>query len=110
MRRARLFQIRADEVNEVFGEFGGDLLLGAVDEMEADVGFEDLAHEAIDAAADGGEEHQLTAAVFIGVDEALDGIELAAEAANALEELDLFAFVDGHRRITSCYIPIGGIV
>jgi hypothetical protein len=91
-----LFQISAYQIDEVFGEFGSDLLFGAVDEMETNVGFENLAHKAVNSAADGGEEHQLTPAIFIGGDQALDSIELAAEAADALEQLNFLAIVQGH--------------
>src|SRR5215469_9404239 len=58
-------EIRANEVDEVLGQFRGDLLRGTVGEMEADVGFEHLAHEGVDAAAHGGKQHQLVAAISV---------------------------------------------
>ena len=60
------------------------------------MGFKDLAHEAVYATADGGEEHELAAAVFVGGEGALNSIELTAEFAEALEEFEFFAFVMGH--------------
>ena len=91
-----LFEVSANEVNEVFGEFWGNLLFDAVDEVEADMGFEDFTHESIDAATDGSEQHELPAAVFIGEQGALDGVELPAEFADALEEFNFLAFLVGH--------------
>lgn len=103
-----LFQIGVDEVDEVFGEVGRDLLLGAVDEVETDVGFKHLAHESVDAAADCGEEHELVAAIGFSVEGAFDGIELAANFAEALQKLEFFPFVVGH--FSSARIPLPGIV
>jgi hypothetical protein len=97
--RADLFQIGANEVDEVFGEFRGDLLLDAVDEVKSDVGFENLGHEAVDAAADGREQHELASAIIVGRQRALDGVQLATQFAYALRELDGFAFVMGHEVI-----------
>jgi len=90
------FQVGADEVDQVFGELGSNLLFGAIDQVEADVGFEDFAHEAVDTAAHGSKKHELCAAIFIGEQGALDGVELAAEFADALEEFKLFSFLVGH--------------
>jgi len=95
-RQARSLQVGTNEVDEVFGEFRGDLLFCAVDEVEADMGFEDFTHKSVDAAADGSEEHKLCAAVFIGKEGALNGIELAAEFADSLKEFYFFAFLVGH--------------
>ena len=72
------------------------MLFGAVDEVEADVGFEDFAHESVDAAADGSEEHELSSAIFIGEQGALNGVELSAEFADSLEEFNFLAFLVGH--------------
>ena len=88
----RLLEVGADQVDEVLGEFGGDVLPGAGGEVLADVSLHNLAHEAVDAAADGGEEHELAVAVFTGGEEAFEGVELAAEPAEALEELGSFPF------------------
>lgn len=95
----RLFQVSADEIDKVLGEFGGDLLLGAVDEVKTDVVFEHLGHEAVDAAANRGQQHQLVAAVGVALQRALDGVQLPAHLADSLEELHLFTFVVGHRHL-----------
>jgi len=91
-----LLQIGVYQVDEVFGQFGGDLFFGAVGEVEADVGFEDFAHEGVDAAADGGKQHELAAAIFVGGERSLDGIELAADFAEPLQQLEFLAILMGH--------------
>jgi hypothetical protein len=80
-----------NQVNQILGEFGSNLLLGAVGQMKANVSLEYLTHEAVDTAADGSQQHELAAAIFVGVQRALDGIELAADFAKALEEFEFFA-------------------
>jgi len=92
-----LLQIRPDQVNQILGQLGSDLLFSSVDEMESDVRLQHFGHEAINAAADSGKEHQLPAAIFVGVDKALDGIQLTAQATDALQLLQLLTFVDGHK-------------
>ncbi len=63
-----LFEVGADEVDEVFAEFGGEGGVSVLEEVEADVVFEDLGHEGVDASADGGEEHEdLGAVVIVGI-------------------------------------------
>lgn len=103
-------EIGVDEIDEVFGELGGDLFFGAVHEVKADVGFEDFAHEGVDAAADGGEEHELPAAFFVGCEGALDGVELSADLAEALEEFEFFAVGLGHGALLGLTIPTRGMV
>ena len=88
-----LLQIRTDEVDEVFGEIGGDLLFRAIDQVEADVGFKDFAHQSVDAAPDSGQEHELAATILVGVDETFHRVELAAKAADSLKQLHLFTFL-----------------
>src|ERR1700752_214 len=107
---AVLFQVSTHQVDKVLGEFGRDLFLGSVDEVKANVRLEDFAHQAVNSSTDCGEQHQLTAAVFIGVDQTLDSFELAAQAAHALEQFQFFAVMQGHGKITSCRIPTPGIV
>jgi len=85
LARPRLLEVCADEVDEILSEFGSYLLFGSIDQMEADVGFEDFAHEAIDPSADRSKEHQLPSAVLVGSQETLDGIELTAEATDSLK-------------------------
>jgi hypothetical protein len=94
--RANLFEVGADEVDQIFRQLRSDLFLGAVGEMKADVRFKHLAHEAVDASTNGGKEHQLAAAVFIGGERTLDGVELAAQFAQALKQLHFFPFVVRH--------------
>jgi len=102
-RKLFLFEIGTDEVDEIFREFGSDLLFCAIHKVEADVGFEDLGHEAVYATTDGCEEHELISAVSVGVNETLDGFELTAEAASSLKELYFFAFLQGHEP-SSCSV------
>jgi hypothetical protein len=60
----------------------------------ADVVFEDLAHEAIDATADVGEEHEDVGAVGVAGEGALDGVDLAANAFDTGKEF--FVLAVGH--------------
>jgi hypothetical protein len=85
-----------DKVNQILGQLGSDLLLGSVGQMKADMSFEHLTHEAVDAAADGSQQHELAATILIGSERALDGIELAAYFAKALEELEFLAIHGRH--------------
>lgn len=91
-----LFEVGADQINEILSQLGSDLLLCSIGEVKANVRFKHFAHEAIDASADSGKEHQLAAAVFIGGERTLDGVELAAEFAQALQQLHFFPFVVRH--------------
>ena len=91
-----LLQVRVHEVDEVFGKLWGNLLFCAVDEMEANVGFKDLGHEAVDSAAHSGEEHELASAVFACVERTLDGVELAANFSETLKEFNFLAILVGH--------------
>jgi len=95
---SRSFQVSAHQIDQIFGQFRGDFFLGAVGEVKTNMGFQILAHEAVYASANGSEEHQLVAAIVLGKEGALDGIELAAEFADALQELQFFPFVVGHGR------------
>src|ERR1700691_2718969 len=89
-------EIRMHQVDEIFSQLRRNLLFGAVCKMEADVCFKHLGHEAVDAATHRGKLHQLTAAVLIGRQGALDCVELAAKLFQALRELEFFAFVVRH--------------
>ncbi|MDX6461756.1 MAG: hypothetical protein QOE55_5453 [Acidobacteriaceae bacterium] len=44
-----------------------------------DVVFEDVGHEAVDTAADVGEEHEDVGAIGVAAEGALDGVDLTAE-------------------------------
>ena len=59
------------------------------------MGLEDFAHEGVDAAADGSEQHELAAAIFVGGERSLDGIELAADFAEPLQQLEFLAILMG---------------
>jgi hypothetical protein len=84
------------QVDQIFGQLRRNLLFNAVREVEADVCFEHLRHKAVDATTHRGKLHQLTAAVLIGCQRALDRVELAAELFQPLHELEFFAFLMGH--------------
>lgn len=94
--RADSFEVGADKVDKILGQFGSNLLLGAVGEVEANMRFKHFAHEAVDAPADGGKEHQLAAAFLIGGERTLHGIELSAQLSQALKQLHFFPFVVRH--------------
>ena len=81
----RLLQIRPYEVDEFFAEIGGEGHVAVLEEVEADVVFEDLGHEAVDASADCGKEHEDVGAVAIFGESALDSVHLAADALDAVE-------------------------
>ena len=89
-------EVSPNQVDEIFGQFGRDLLPGAVGEVKTDMRLEDFAHERIDAATHRGEEHQLVSAIGVGGEGALNGVELAAQLANPLHHFDGFALVVGH--------------
>ena len=88
-----LFQVGADEIDELFAEFGRH---GAGADVQADVVLEDFGHEAVDAALYGGEEHEDVGAVLVLLKAALDGLQLALNPLGAVDELGAFA-VDLHR-------------
>jgi hypothetical protein len=82
-----LFEVGADEVDEVLGYFlRGERGATGLHHVLADVVFEDLGHEAVDAAADVGEEHEDVGAVSVAAEGALDGVDLTADALDAGEE------------------------
>src|ERR1700722_2436796 len=91
-----LLEIRMHKVDEIFSQFRRNLLFCAVREVEANVRFKHLGHEAVDAATDRGKLHQLAAAILIGCQRALDRVELAAKLFQALRELEFFAFLMRH--------------
>lgn len=105
----RSFQVRANQINQIFSQLGGNLLLGAIGKMKSDMRFENFCHQAVDATAYGRKKHQLTATVVIRGQKPLHGIQLAAQAPYSLQKLQLFPLLYGHRspRLT---IPTPGIV
>jgi hypothetical protein len=88
-----LFEISADEVNEIFSQLRRDLLFCAVGKMEADMVFEHFSHEAVHTASDGGQKHKLVATIAARGERALNGVHLAAELAHALDHFDDFPFL-----------------
>jgi len=57
--------------------------------MKPDMILEHFAHEAVDAAADSSQQHQLVSAVLIGGQRSFNGIQLSAQLTQALHHLDL---------------------
>jgi hypothetical protein len=95
-RETASFQVGVHQVNQVFGKFGGDTLLGPVGKMEPDMIFQHFAHQAVDAAAHGSQQHKLVATVLIGQQCPLHGVQLAAQLAHPLHHFDFFSFVFRH--------------
>jgi hypothetical protein len=77
-------EIGADQVDEVLGYLlRGERGLARLHHVLADVIFQDLGHEAVDAAADVGDKHEDVGAIGVAAEGALDGIDLAAVASPA---------------------------
>ena len=91
-------EIGANKVDQILCKFRGDLLLDPVDQMEADVRLQDLAHQAVYTATDGGKQHKLIAAVFVVGERSLNGVQLSAQFANPLHHLYRFSFVVGQSK------------
>ena len=101
-----LLQVGAHQVNQVFGELvrGRGALVGH-HHVQADMVFQHLAHQAVYAAADVGQKHKNIRAVVTIGERALDGVDLAADAFDAREQLLFFPF---HASIlTSAHIQGG---
>src|SRR5450631_3445719 len=90
------FQICVHEVDEIFCQFGRDLLLGPVSKVETDMSFEDFAHQRVHSATYSGKQHELSATVFIGSQRTLHCVELAAHFSQSLQQLKLFPVLMGH--------------
>src|SRR3984885_7541621 len=86
----KLLEIGANEVDQVFGQFGSNLLLGSVGQMESNVRLEHLGHQAVHASAHRGQQHQLVPAIVVGRQSSLYGIQLTTKFAHALQQLDGF--------------------
>jgi hypothetical protein len=96
-----LFEVGADEVDEVLGYFlRGERGATGLHHVLADVVFEDLGHEAVDSAADVGEEHENVGAVSVAAKGALDGVDLTADALDAGEEF--FVLTMSHFALPRC--------
>jgi len=93
MTRNALFEVGAHKVDQVLGQLWGNLLLGSVDQMEADVRLQHFGHQAVDASTNRGQQHQLISAILIARERALHGIELAAHFSHTLQQLGFFAIL-----------------
>jgi len=80
--------------------------MSVLEEVKADVVFEDLGHKGVDASANGGEEHEdLGAIVVVRREGALDGLDLAVDALDAVAEFGAVAFGVGHGVFIRLEIP-----
>jgi hypothetical protein len=91
-----LFEVRAHQIDEIFGQLGSNPLLRSVGQVKPYMRLHDFAHKAIDAAPHSGEQHQLTTAVFVCRDQALDRIELPTQSAHTLHQLQLVSLMQCH--------------
>jgi hypothetical protein len=94
-RSRLLFQVLMDNLNELFGSRHARVVaLGPrVDDVLADVVLDYLGNEAIQGAPAGGGLLEYIGAVLARLDSALDGLELAAQASDAVQKLG-FLFSD----------------
>lgn len=84
------------QIDQIFSQLRRNLLFCAVREVEADVCFKHLGHEAVDAAADSSQEHELVTAILLASERALYGVKLAAQFFHALLQLDPFPILMRH--------------
>ena len=92
------FEIGADNFEQLLRRFGVQRIrvLFGIDEMRAHVVLDDFGHQTGHGPADSGDQvHHLFAASF-AVERALDGLDLAPDAAHAGQQLLLFADGMGH--------------
>jgi hypothetical protein len=82
---ARLLQVGANKVDEVFGNVRSDGFCSLAGKVQADVVFHDLGHEAVDSAADGGELHEDLGAFVGGLKRTLHGGDLSADALDPVQ-------------------------
>jgi hypothetical protein len=92
-RRGRLFDIVAQYVQQFLGGFGfvARRFAPGIDHMHADVIFDHLRHQAVDGAAAGGQQFHHIGATGIGIERPLQRLDLATQAADAVEQ-PLFLF------------------
>src|SRR5579883_208169 len=86
-----LFEIGPHQSNQVFGQLLGRLgrAMRAGD-METNVVLENFRHQAVYAAANGGQQHENVGALIAFADGALDGVDLTGQALDAGEQLLFF--------------------
>ncbi len=96
MQRSALLQVRPYQVDQVFGQFGSNLLLGPIHQVKADVRLQNLGHQAVHPTAHRRQQHQLIAAVHIARKRALHRVQLAAYLLHALQQLYLLPLALRH--------------
>jgi hypothetical protein len=85
----QLLEIRAHQVDQVFGQLRSNLFLGSIHKMETNVGLQHLGHQAVDAAPHRRQQHQLAAAILICHQRALDCVQLTAQLLQSLLQFNL---------------------
>jgi len=99
-----LFQVRADDLDDVVGGFFRRL--GIARHVIADVIFHELGHEAINGAARGGKALEGVGAWLIVVERAKNALELADDFLGAVNEIQFFPGSVRH----FCCLPYRGMV
>lgn len=64
--------------------------------MKANVILQNLTHQAVNASANSGQQHQLVATILVVIQRSLNGVQLAAQFANPLQQFHSLSIV-GHR-------------
>ena len=80
----KLLEIGANEIDQVLDEFRGDLLFGPIDEVEADMRLEHLGHQAVHAASNGSQQHQLVSAVLVARQRSFNGLRWYSQSGSDL--------------------------
>ncbi|SPE28565.1 hypothetical protein SBA5_670015 [Candidatus Sulfotelmatomonas gaucii] len=89
-------QIGTHQVDQVLGQFWSKLFLGPEREVETNMIFQHLTHQAVDAAAHRGQLHKLITAIFVGIQRPFNCIQLAAQLAHSLKQFHFFPPMRGH--------------
>jgi hypothetical protein len=112
MRRLmeKSLQIRAHQVDQIFGQLGRNLLLGAVRQVEADVILKHFAHQSVYPTPHRSQQPELVTAIFIHPQSSLHRIQLAAQFTHSLQQFHSFAFMGRHIRLPRLTIPTPGMV
>src|ERR1700687_2248200 len=86
--RLQLLQVCLDYVDQLFGSASaGAAFTVRIDDVDADVILDDLRHQAVHRAARGDDEMKDFGASFFFVDRAFERFDLAAHAADSVQEL-----------------------
>src|SRR5580692_831744 len=100
--RAELLQVRPNQADQILAQLLGRIhRVIRIHHVQADVVFQDLRHQAVDTAANRGQEHENVGAFVAGSEGALDRCELAADSLDAEQEL-LFLFGNFGNFIAHC--------